>query len=256
MPWSPAQYLKFEDERTRPPRDLLARVPLDRVANAVDLGCGPGNSTELLVERFGADVVSGLDNDAQMLAAAQKRLPRTRFVQADVGSWKPSDPVDLLFANAVFQWVPNHLAIFDRLMDGLAPGGVLAVQMPDNVREPSHQLMEDVAREGHWRGTFSSIRTVRDPLPHASIYYEALIRKAAHLDIWHAHYYHPLANAAAIGEWFKGSALRPYLEVLNPNERHAFMGDYVSRVANAYAPMTDGCVLLRFPRLFIVAVRS
>src|SRR5262245_42628985 len=126
MPWSPAQYLKFEDERTRPPRDLLARVPLDRVASAVDLGCGPGNSTELLVERFGADVVCGLDNDAEMLAAARKRLPHTRFVQADVGSWKPGEPVDLLFANAVFQWVPNHLAILDRLMDGLAPGGVLA----------------------------------------------------------------------------------------------------------------------------------
>src|SRR5262245_48740425 len=255
MPWSPAQYLKFEDERTRAPRDLLARVPLDRVASAVDLGCGPGNSTELLIERFGEDVVSGLDSDAEMLAASRKRLPRTRFVQADVGSWKPDEPVDLLFANAVFQWVPNHLAVLGRLMDGLAPGGALAVQMPDNVREPSHQLMEDVAREGPWRGTLSSARTLRDPLPPAAVYYEALIRKAAHLDIWHAHYYHPLANAAEIGEWFKGSALRPYLEMLKPDARQAFMTDYVSRVANVYTPMTDGRVLLRFPRLFIVAVR-
>jgi trans-aconitate 2-methyltransferase len=255
MPWSPAQYLKFEDERTRPPRDLLARVPLDRVSSAVDLGCGPANSTELLVERFGADVVSGLDNDAEMLAAARKRLPGTPFVQADVASWKPGNPVDLLFANAVFHWVPNHLAILGRLMDGLAPRGVLAVQMPDNLREPSHLLMEDVAREGPWGRRFSSARAFRDEIPEPSIYYETLIRKAAYVDIWHTHYYHPLANAAAIGEWFKGSALRPYLEMLSPDERQAFMTDYVSRLAGAYTPTADGRVLLNFPRLFIVAVR-
>jgi len=255
MPWSPAQYLQFEDERTRPPRDLLARVPLDHVANAVDLGCGPGNSTELLIERFGVDVVSGMDNDAAMLSAARKRLPRTRFIEADVTSWQPDTPPDLLFSNAVFQWVPDHLTILGRLMDTLAEGGVLAVQMPDNVMEPSHQLMEDVAKEAPWRGLLEAGSQGRESLPAPSVYYERLSRKAAHIDIWHTAYYHRLADAAAIVEWFKGSALRPYLEALPPDQREAFTAEYRQRIAKAYPPMADGSVLLRFPRLFIVASR-
>src|SRR4029434_182329 len=109
MVWSPSQYLKFEDERTRPPRDLLTRVPLDHSTSVVDLGCGPGNSTELRVERFGSDVVSGLDNDPAMLAAARKRLPATHFIEADLATWQPSRPADLLFSNATFQWAPHHL---------------------------------------------------------------------------------------------------------------------------------------------------
>src|SRR5262245_60153278 len=139
MPWSPTQYLKFEDERTRPPRELLARVSLDRPASVVDLGCGPGNSTELLVERYGSEAVAGLDSDPAMLAAARKRLPKTRFIEADVATWRPETPATLLFSNATFQWVSNHLEVLSQLMGGLESGGVLAVQMPDNLNEPSHQ---------------------------------------------------------------------------------------------------------------------
>jgi trans-aconitate 2-methyltransferase len=245
MPWSPSQYLKFEDERTRPPRELLARVPLDRPASVIDLGCGPGNSTELLVERYGAAIVSGVDNDPAMLAAARKRLPSTSFLEADVATWLPATSVSLLFSNATFQWVPNHLAVLGRLMDALEPGGVLAVQMPDNVHEPSHQLMEDLLTGAG-----------REPLPQPEAYYDALHRKAAHIDIWHTHYYHVLKDAAAIVEWFKGSALRPYLEGLDAQKRAAFEAEYLSRISKAYPPMADGRVLLRFPRLFIVAVRS
>ena len=154
MAWSPAQYVKFEDQRTRPARDLIAQVPLETVARGVDLGCGPGNSTKLLIERWGAAGISGLDSDADMVEAARKRLPGTAFSLADLATWQPSEPQDLLFANAVFQWLPNHLDIFERLMDALVPGGVLAVQMPDNRNEPSHLLMEEAAHAGPWRDAF------------------------------------------------------------------------------------------------------
>ena len=126
MAWSPSQYVKFEDERTRPARDLLAQVPLDTVTRGIDLGCGPGNSTELLVARWGAAGISGLDSDAAMIEAARKRLSDVSFEIADLATWRPSEPVDLLFANAVFQWLPDHLDIFGQLMDGLRPGGVLS----------------------------------------------------------------------------------------------------------------------------------
>jgi trans-aconitate 2-methyltransferase len=151
MAWSASQYVKFEDERTRPARDLLAQVPLKRIERAVDLGCGPGNSTELIIDRYGASGVTGLDSDLDMLDAARERLPGTRFVEANLATWQPEEPVDLLFANAVFQWLPDHLDIFDRLMDGLSPGGVLAVQMPDNLTEPTHLLMEETGHAGPWK---------------------------------------------------------------------------------------------------------
>src|ERR1700761_2492914 len=122
MAWSPSQYVKFEDERTRPARDLLAQVPLETVNRAIDLGCGPGNSTELLVARYGAHGVSGMDSDANMLEAARKRLPGAEFFQGDLATWQPDAPVDLLFSNAVFQWVPDHLDVLERLMRGLARG--------------------------------------------------------------------------------------------------------------------------------------
>lgn len=255
MAWSASQYVKFEDERTRPARDLLAQVPLQSIRRAVDLGCGPGNSTELIIERYGAGGVSGLDSDLNMLEAARKRLPGTAFVEADLGNWQPAETADLLFANAVFQWLPNHLDIFDRLMDGLSPGGVLAVQMPDNLGEPTHLLMEESAHAGPWNAAFEEKSVRRKGLPAPPAYYSRLIAKASRVDIWHIIYNHPMADAAAIVEWVKGTGLMPYLARVGEQYREAFLADYLGRVEKAYPQMSDGRVLLRFPRIFMVAVK-
>ncbi|MDM9647884.1 trans-aconitate 2-methyltransferase [Rhizobium sp. S163] len=256
MAWSASQYVKFEDERTRPARDLLAQVPMEHIERAIDLGCGPGNSTELIIDRYGASGVSGLDSDLNMLEAARKRLPGTDFLEADLSTWQPKEPVDLLFANAVFQWLPNHLDIFDRLMDGLSPGGALAVQMPDNLTEPTHLLMEETAHAGPWKAAFEAKSVRRNPLPPPSTYYSRLIGKAKRVDIWHTAYNHPMADAAAIVEWVKGTGLRPYLDHAGDQHREAFLADYLARVEKAYPKMSDGRVLLRFPRIFMVAVKG
>ena len=256
MAWSAHQYVKFEDARTRPARDLLAQVPLQSIRRAVDLGCGPGNSTELIINRYGAEGVSGLDSDLNMLEAARKRLPGTAFVEADLASWQPREPVDLLFANAVFQWLPDHLDIFDRLMDGLSPGGALAVQMPDNLGEPTHLLMEETAHAGPWKAAFEEKSVRRKGLPAPSTYYSRLIAKASRIDIWHTIYNHPMADAAAIVEWVKGTGLMPYLTHAGEEHREAFLADYLARVEKAYPKMSDGRVLLRFPRIFMVAVKG
>jgi trans-aconitate 2-methyltransferase len=257
MAWSPAQYLKFEDERTRPARDLLAQVPLDDPALAIDMGCGPGNSTELIAARFPQTRVAGMDSDENMLAAARTRLPRLTFSRGDLATWLPAEPADLLYANAVFQWVPDQISVLQRLMrDGLKPGGVLAIQMPDNLTEPTHRLMEEVALAGPWAQRFSGGKGRRPLLPSPAEYLNALRPLSSRIDLWHTTYYHPLKDAAAIVEWVKGTGLRPWLDALEEMDRPAYLEAYTEAVRKAYAPLDDGRVLLRFPRLFVVATRT
>ena len=150
MTWSAKQYVTFEDERTRPARDLLAAIPTPEARSVVDIGCGPGNSTELLVERFPGAKVQGLDSSADMIDAARKRLPQLQFEVADIDKWADEGPFDVIFANAVLQWVPDHATLLPALAGKLAQGGSLAIQMPDNLNEPSHRLMREVAANGPW----------------------------------------------------------------------------------------------------------
>jgi trans-aconitate 2-methyltransferase len=256
MSWSAAQYGQFEEQRNRPIHDLLAHIPMGAAASAVDIGCGPGNSTELLKARFPGAVVTGLDNAPDMLAAARLRLPDVPFVAADIGAWDGAGPFDVILANAALQWVPDHARLFPALMDKLAPGGRLAVQMPDNMAEPAHRLMARIAAEGPWAETLAQARQSRTALLDADWYYRLLMDHASAVDIWRTTYHHPLAGgASAVVEWFKGTGLRPFLDPLSEAERAAFLALYRAAVEKAYPALPDGTVLLPFPRLFIIAVR-
>ena len=253
--WSARQYLKFEDERTRPPRDLLAQVPLQKPRRVVDLGCGPGNSTELLVERYPDSEVIGLDSSPDMLRKARERLPKHKFVEADITTWSPAPGTDLLFSNAVMQWLPDHTMVLRRLLEALAPGGVLAVQMPDNTREPALVFQGEVGASGPWADHPEIKAGTRPDLPSVEAYYDLLKPVCSHIDIWHSVYNHIMASPAAIVEWFKGSSLQPFLSPLDAAAREQFLAAYTKKIAGAYKPRADGKVLLKFPRLFIVAVR-
>ncbi len=253
--WNARQYLKFEDDRTRPARELLARVPLEGARVVVDLGCGPGNSTELLVERYPESKVTGVDSSPQMLQRARERLPLCEFVEADLASWTPQEPPDLLFANAVFQWIPGHTKVIQRLVSALPDGGVLGIQMPDNTREPSHTIMQEVARRPPWASAFASEEAGRGDLPTPEAYYDLLRPLCRRIDIWHTVYNHVLESPEAIVEWFKGTALRPYLAALDSRSAETFLAAYTEEIKCRYALRVDGRVLLRFPRLFIVATK-
>lgn len=252
--WSPASYLKYEDERTRPARDLLAQVRADGVRTIVDVGCGPGNSTELLALRYPQAQVIGLDSSPAMLQEARRRLPQVRFQSANAAVWVPGAQVDLVFANAVYQWIPGHLGQLPRVLAALPRGGTLAVQMPDNLSEPTHRLMREVASAGRWKDRLAA--AARESLPPARVYYEALQPMAARLDIWRTTYHHVLRNADAIVEFVRSTGLRPFLDPLAESERAEFLAAYTTAIAAAYPALADGNVLLAFPRLFIVAERS
>jgi trans-aconitate 2-methyltransferase len=253
--WSARQYLKFEDERTRAPRDLLAQVPLHSPQRVFDLGCGPGNSTELLITRFPQANVIGVDSSRAMLRQARERLSNCVFVEADLAVWSPPEHTDLLFANAVFQWVADHPAVLQRLLRALPDGGILAVQMPDNTQEPALVLMRELASSGPWAPSLASAVGTRHDLPAPAAYYDLLRPLCRRLEIWHTVYNHLLAGPQAVVEWFHGSALRPFLSPLDDSMRRGFVAEYTARISRAYPPRFDGRVLLRFPRLFIVATR-
>lgn len=249
------QYVKFEEERTRPVKDLLAAVPPTPIRTAVDLGCGPGNSTEALASHAPGAAIYGLDVSADMIETARKRLPELRFDVADVTAWDEPGPYDLILSNAVFQWIPAHEPLLVKIVNKLASGGHLAIQMPDNLDEPSHRLMREVAATGPWAEKLKGVgRTQRFDARH---YYALLSPLCSRVDVWRTTYYHPLREGAdAIVEWTKGAGLRPFLAALDDDEREAFIVRYRDALAAAYPAFDDGTVMLAYPRFFLVATRK
>jgi trans-aconitate 2-methyltransferase len=256
--WDAAQYTRFEAERNRPIHDLLAQLPDEGIRRAVDIGCGPGNSTELLLRRWPGAEVRGMDNSPEMIAAARERLPGVHFELADAAAWSSDGfAPDLVLSNAVLHWVPDHARVLPALLRELAPGGWLAVQMPDNLQEPAHRLMREVAAQGPWAERLAAAVARRDAPLAADGYFRILREAAAHVDLWRTTYHHQLAGGPrAVVEWFKGSGLRPFLQPLTPDEQAEYLARYEAALAGAYAPLADGTVLLPFPRLFFIARRG
>ena len=255
MSWSPEQYRHFEDDRTRPVRDLVAALPGIVPQAAIDLGCGPGNSTEVLAARFPQAAITGLDSSAEMVAAARERLPRLTFAVADIAEWQGSG-YGVILSNAVLHWLDDHRTLFPRLVTHLTAGGSLAVQMPDNLEEPAYQVLRAVSEAPAWRETLAAAQGKRGDLLTAADYYSVLKPHCRRVDVWRTTYFHVLAGGVdAVVEWFKGSGLRPYLAALDEAQRTEFLSRYRQGVAAAYPALPDGSVLLPFPRLFLLATR-
>ena len=253
--WDARRYLRFEDERTRPARDLLAAVPLAQASRVVDLGCGPGNSTELLGARFPQAQLLGIDSSPGMIAQARRRMRGTTFEVADVSDWLPAPDTNLVFANALFQWIPNHLDALVRIKDALGAGSVLAIQVPDNFAEPTHRLMAEVGRDPRFAPQLAAADTARSPIPSLEEYYDRLSGKTGRVEVWRTMYQHALESPAAIVSLVETTGLRPYLGPLDAEQRAEFLAAYEARIAEAYPVRPDGKVLLRFPRVFVVCVR-
>lgn len=255
--WDPTQYSRFEAERDRAALDLLLRLPAGLDPREIwDLGCGAGQHAALLKRRHPAARVHGLDSSAAMLEQARALGGDVDWRLGDIGTWVPERPVDLIFANAALQWLPDHEALLSRLTAALAPGGVIAVQMPMAWDSRHHQAMREIAADGPWTDALAGAETIRRLLP-TEAYYAVLAEACDEIDIWSTTYLHALAGPDAVLEWMKGTALRPYLTALDddPPTRADYLSALGARLSRAFPRREDGVTLLPFPRLFLVARR-
>jgi trans-aconitate 2-methyltransferase len=258
MAWDPGQYLKFGGERLRPALDLLARVPLETPTRVVDLGCGTGSLTRILAQRYAQASVTGLDGSAEMLAKAAKDVApgeTAAWEQAGIATWTARHKVDLIYSNAALHWLRGHERLFPHLVAQLAPGGVLAVQMPRNHHAPSHALIDRgiQGRPGLPERMKANPRPL--PVPEPGFYYDLLRPLVASIDIWETEYLHVLQGEDPVVEWTKATTLKPVLEALRPDERDAFVAEYKAGCRAAYPKRPDGSTLFPFRRIFMVAVR-
>lgn len=250
--WNADRYLRFADERTHPARDLVARVELTAPAALVDLGCGPGNSTAVLRERWPEAAVTGIDSSDDMLDRARRNHPDLRFVAGDIAGWTPERRYDLVFSNAALQWVGDHGRLLRRLLAAVAPGGALAVQMPCNHDFATHALMRRVAAEGPWRERLADARAP-SPVQPPEFYYDVLAPLCRRVLLWETNYIQVMDGIAAIIAWLRGTGLRPFLGRLDAAEQELFLDRYAAVLEAAFPKRSDGRVLLPYPRLFFIA---
>jgi trans-aconitate 2-methyltransferase len=258
--WNPDLYLKFADQRTRPARDLAIRARACLIGDgaalrAIDLGCGPGNSTAVVAEFFPEASIVALDSSPEMIASARKTGTRAEWIVADAAGWNPDRKFDLVFSNAMLQWVPDQAALLGRMADWLAPGGVIAVQVPGNGNSPLHRALKAAAETWvgceRFAGLDDAIR-YREP----EFYHDELSALGLVSDIWETTYWHRMENQESLIEWYSGTGMRPWLERLaDESERDAFKLGVLDRARAEYPVRADGSVLFPFRRIFFTASR-
>ena len=251
--WDPDRYLTYADERGRPFVELLARVAARAPREVVDLGCGPGNLTGLLAERWPEAHVLGLDSSPEMIETARGLGQRVFYDVADLRDWRPEAPVDVLVSNATLQWVPGHLELLPALVAAVAPGGWLAFQVPGNFDEPSHTIRRDLAAEPAYASYTAGVAVPDSHDP--AVYYDTLAAAGCAVDTWETSYTHVLTGPDPVFTWVSGTGARPTLQALPDDLRASFEADYKARLAAAYPVRGDGTVLLPFRRIFAVATR-
>jgi trans-aconitate 2-methyltransferase len=252
--WDAEHYLRFSDARTLPAIDLLSRIGLATARRVVDLGCGPGNSTAPLKARWPEAIVTGIDSSEELLAAGRGDHPGIDFIQGDIASWTATEPTDVVFANASLQWVSSHERLMPRLFDQVAPGGVLAVQMPRNHDFATHRLMRQVAAASEWRNRLEGAREP-SPVKAPEFYYDLLAPRSVGFTIWETNYIQIMEGVQAIIAWLHGTGLRPFLARLTEIERPVFLERYAALLEDAYPTQADGKILLPYPRLFYIATK-
>lgn len=251
--WNSEQYLMFENERTQPAIDLANRINIDNPKKIIDIGCGPGNSTQVLACKFPNAYILGVDNSPNMIETAKRNYPNLDFKICDVSKELSifENNFDVVFSNACIQWIPNHNQILKNLIGLLKPNGILAVQIPINYKEPIHKIIEDISTNGKWKSEFNNHRNFYNKTQ--SEYFDLLSEISSEFSMWETTYCHKLKSHQEIIEWYRGTGLRPYLDVISDEKKKAFEQDIFNRVITEYPIQKNGNIIFRFPRFFFIA---
>jgi trans-aconitate 2-methyltransferase len=251
--WNSTQYLKFENERTQPAIDLARRIPCEAPGKILDIGCGPGNSSQVLARRFPDASIMGVDSPAAMIETAKANYPTLDFRICDAGKDLSllGNNFDVIFSNACIQWIPDHARLLKNMLRLLRPGGVLAVQTPMNYKEPIHTIIQEVSTSDVWRKKFDSPRIFHNLTPER--YFDLLSEIASDFCLWETTYYHVLKSHKDIMEWYRGTGLRPYLNALSDEDAREFEQAVFERVVKQYPKQQNDEIIFRFPRFFFTA---
>lgn len=248
--WNSEQYTKFERERTQPSVDLISRIDAEP-KTILDIGCGPGNSTNQLRRRFPTARITGIDNSANMLEKARASYPQMRFEMCSVPDGIGTlGTYDLVFSNACLHWIPHHRELYRILMGKVNPGGAFAVQMPLVQHAPFYKIVGEMTAEEKWKN-LRTVKNFHNLLPEET--YDALLPVSGDIAMWDTTYYHVVSSHRSVIDWYKGSGLRPYLDMLDGAEQAEFLGELLARIKERFPMQQDGTILLKMPRLFFIA---
>jgi trans-aconitate 2-methyltransferase len=254
--WNPQQYLKFKNERTQPSVDLVARIRVDHPGTILDIGCGPGNSTQVLYQRWPNAEITGVDNSPEMIEKARRDYPHQKWLLADASKLELDRAYDVVFSNAVLQWIPDHDLLIPRFFAIVNPKGSLAVQVPANNESPVHKALLTVSSREKW-SRFTSGSEKQLTYRTAEYYYNILSPLSSELDLWEIIYHHVLDSHAGMIEWYKGTGMRPFLERLPDDEsRKEFEDEMLTECKQSYPIQKDGKVIYAFKRIFFVAYKQ
>ncbi|MGI9601995.1 MAG: methyltransferase domain-containing protein [Acidimicrobiales bacterium] len=253
--WDPDQYLRFASYRRRPVDDLLARVLTTDAELIVDLGCGPGNLTDALHDRWPEAHIDAIDRDRAMIdrARADNGGDHVRYIEHDIAGWTPDRPVDVVFSNAALHWLPAHDKLMVSALEWLRPGGTLAVQVPGNTAAPSHTVVAELRRSVRWRDKVGAGADDHVAVEQPEVYASRLAAAGAEVDVWESTYVHLLNGPDPVVQWLAGSTLRPVLAALDADEQQPFLDELTDRLRPHYPPDSSGHTAFRFRRIFVVA---
>jgi trans-aconitate 2-methyltransferase len=249
--WEPQTYLRYADIRFRAGLDLIARIPTLDYPAIYDLGCGTGHLTRILADTFPNSKVTGIDSSPEMLSEARREFSALNWEQADIRSWRPPAPANLIYANAALQWLPDHETFLPSLLSKLQTGGVMAMQVPRHFESPSHLGLKDLVMQGEWRARLEPL--LLPPIPAPENYWRWLTPHARNLDIWETVYLQVLDGKDPVVNFMRGTALRPFLSALREPEARNLIDAFAERMAKAYPPQANGQTLFPFRRLFLIA---
>lgn len=255
MDWNPSLYLKFHAERTQPSIDLVNRIRLESPSTIIDLGCGPGNSTEILFRQWTKAKVSGLDSSLKMIEKAREDFPGQEWIHADLALYIPAVKYDLIFSNAALQWIPDHEKLLPEIFSWLKPGGQLAVQVPSNNESPLHLALLKVSKSRPWNKYTRSCES--QIVYHSPEFYYGLLNNVSQsCEIWQTTYFHVLDSHKALIEWYRSTGMRTYLEKLpDDNARAKFEMEVLKEASPSYPLQVNNKVLYPFQRLFFIATK-